>query len=151
MNNNNSTSLFSSCQARANFVRSMAAYSLVSYLLQIKDRHNGNIMVDRQGHIIHIGQMVRWSGWGWVGCNFYSKMRDVQVCLQGNSLTMCPSLSPSPSLVPRLSKKESLVLTACACVKNPSIPGFPYNFATLSASWMGYDVTFLLFAIARPY
>ena len=45
--------------------------------------------------------------------------------------------------MPRLSKKESLVLTACACVKNPSIPGFPYNFGTLSASWMGSDVMFL--------
>lgn len=41
-------------EARERFFRSLVGYSLVSYILQIKDRHNGNILVGSNGEIFHI-------------------------------------------------------------------------------------------------
>ena len=40
--------------AKDRFMKSLAAYSLVMYFLQAKDRHNGNILLHKTGKIFHI-------------------------------------------------------------------------------------------------
>ena len=40
--------------ARRNFLASLVPYSLVTYVLQVRDRHNANILVDKNSHLIHI-------------------------------------------------------------------------------------------------
>ncbi len=41
-------------RAARHFVASSAAWAVVCYLLQVKDRHNGNILLHADGYIVHI-------------------------------------------------------------------------------------------------
>lgn len=41
-------------EARQKYMKSLAAYSIVLYILQIKDRHNGNMLITKEGYLVHI-------------------------------------------------------------------------------------------------
>ena len=41
-------------RVQENFANSLAGFCLLSYYLDIKDRHNGNIMINNEGRIMHI-------------------------------------------------------------------------------------------------
>ncbi|KAI0306560.1 kinase-like domain-containing protein [Multifurca ochricompacta] len=41
-------------RAQRNFAKSLAGYSVITYLLQIKDRHNGNILLDRDAPLEYV-------------------------------------------------------------------------------------------------
>ena len=47
-------SILNSKFRKKNFLNSLVGYSLVTYFLQVKDRHNGNIMIKSDGSLLHI-------------------------------------------------------------------------------------------------
>lgn len=60
------SSVVSLQQATENAMCSVAAYGVVQYILQLKDRHNGNILIDSTGRMIHIdfAFMLGWAPGG---------------------------------------------------------------------------------------
>ena len=78
-------------KAMNNYVSSLAGYSLVCYFLQIKDRHNGNILIDNEGHLTHIDFGFLLSNAPGKGLKFenapFKLSRDMLECLGGNKGT----------------------------------------------------------------
>lgn len=67
--------------AQHNFLKSLVGYSLLTYILKIKDRHNGNILLDANGYIIHIdfGFMLSNSPGNWDFESAPFKLTEVRV------------------------------------------------------------------------
>ena len=135
-------------QARENFIRSMAAYSIVSFILQVKDRHNGNIMLDHAGHIIHIdfGFMLNNSPGGEIKFERAPfKLSTEMIQLMGGT----PTAEPYVRFVNYVSKGYLAirpyaddVVALCALMSRAGLPCFKPSSLRLDPVHMVPDVSF---------
>jgi len=115
--------------AQLNFTKSLAGYSLFCYFAQVKDRHNSNILVDGEGHLIHIdfGFMLSAANSPGGGMNFETapfKLTDEFVEVMGG---------PTGEMFVLYKK---LILQGFITVRKARTPPllFPASFAALASS-----------------
>ncbi|CAN0008237.1 unnamed protein product [Scytosiphon promiscuus] len=118
-------------QAQRRFIESLAAYSIACYLLQIKDRHNGNILLDSQGRVIHIdfGFILANSPGGNLGFESAPfKLTQGFLNLMGGTQSRCfrefRGLCVDTFLALRRSSQEIVLLVEMMASGNESLPCF---------------------------
>eukprot|EP00752_Nemacystus_decipiens_P014268 g12689.t1 len=118
-------------QAQQRFIESLAAYSIACYLLQIKDRHNGNILLDAQGHVIHVdfGFMLANSPGGNLGFESAPfKLTQGFLNLMGGTQSRCfwdfQELCVDTFLALRRSSQEIVLLVEMMASGNETLPCF---------------------------
>ncbi|KAF3833441.1 hypothetical protein F7725_024645 [Dissostichus mawsoni] len=82
--------------AQRNFVQSVAGYSLICYLLQVKDRHNGNILLDSEDMFIYY-KMLMLQGLIAARKHMEKVLQIVEIMQQGNESQLSPVSSPVSS------------------------------------------------------
>ena len=153
--------------ARWRFASSLAAYSAVCYAFAIKDRHNGNVLLDTEGHLVHIdfGFLLGIAPGGAFSIETAPfKLTDEMVQV-GTSFS-CISFvfkrwsllclfwldRPSLPLVPSFSRclamsRESFLPSSFSCSPVPFSPSS--KVATRSAAWWKSCATSHLFLVSR--
>ncbi|CAN0263251.1 unnamed protein product, partial [Ectocarpus sp. 13 AM-2016] len=118
-------------EAQRRFIESLAAYSIACYLLQIKDRHNGNILLDSQGRVIHVdfGFMLANSPGGNLGFESAPfKLTQGFLNLMGGTQSRCfrdfRGLCVDTFLALRRSSQEIVLLVEMMASGNENLPCF---------------------------
>ncbi|CAO3689672.1 unnamed protein product [Rhizopus microsporus] len=124
-------------KAQDAFMRSLAGYSIACYLLQIKDRHNGNLLIDDAGHLIHIdfGFMLSNSpgsvGFEMAPFKLPQEYIDILGGIHGEKFAEYKALMKAAFLAVRKHSENILLLTEMMC-KDSKLPCFQNGDLTVA-------------------